>query len=429
MSTRNNTEPRKHIFRPRLLNTTINMAAPRLPFLWPLLYRPIKPAGTLGPSRITARNIHLPNPVAPAPPPAPPAARRPQSTVAQRYGTAQEPAPHFREGNLSEASLDMLPKPSTGKPSPSSDAAEDADDEDAFPPSSPSSTPSSGPRVFSAAEATPPRSAPAPEPVKGTETNPVDTVLEMPSPDKKPPHLSTPRYVHHFDTYTLVRDLSTHGFTPDQSVILMKGIRSILTSNMTLARESLVSKSKVENEAYLFRAACSELKTEVMGRRRGEAEKMRSERNLLGHEVEILGQRLGQETGGLRDELKGLFDDRKMAVRMEQRSMETKIQELNYKITVALNSDARSEVEGLRWVLTRRAAIAIGVSAFMLFALLRYSSYVAHVQSEERKRAAERKPPPPDQGAGGGRGRETSNAAAEASGGELLVSEGGVSLG
>jgi hypothetical protein len=66
------------------------------------------------------------------------------------------------------------------------------------------------------------------------------------------------------------------------------------------------------------------------------------------------------------------------------------IQELNYKITVALNSDARSEVEGLRWVLTRRAAITVGVSAFMLFVALRYTSYVQHQLQEEKRR----NPPP-----------------------------------
>jgi len=60
-----------------------------------------------------------------------------------------------------------------------------------------------------------------------------------------------------------------------------------------------------------------------------------------------------------------MFNDRKMAVRMEQRTMESAIQELNYKITVALNSDSKSEVEGLRWVLTRRAALAIAVMAGM----------------------------------------------------------------
>jgi hypothetical protein len=67
------------------------------------------------------------------------------------------------------------------------------------------------------------------------------------------------------------------------------------------------------------------LKTEIGNARKGEMERMRTERGQLQHEVDILGQRLGQETGGLRDELKGLFDDRKMAVRQEQRHMETKV--------------------------------------------------------------------------------------------------------
>ena len=86
---------------------------------------------------------------------------------------------------------------------------------------------------------------------------------------------------------------------------------------------------------------------------------MRTERAHLQHEVDILNQKLTQDSSTLKDDLKGMFNDRKMAVRMEQRAMESAIQELNYKITVALNSDSRGYVEGLRWVLTRRAAMAI----------------------------------------------------------------------
>ena len=86
---------------------------------------------------------------------------------------------------------------------------------------------------------------------------------------------------------------------------------------------------------------------------------MRTERAHLQHEVDILNQKLTQDTMNLKDELRGMFDDRKMSVKMEQRAIESAVQELNYKITVALNSDSRGEVEGLRWVLTRRAALAI----------------------------------------------------------------------
>jgi hypothetical protein len=41
--------------------------------------------------------------------------------------------------------------------------------------------------------------------------------------------------------------------------------------------------------------------------------------------VDSLNQKLTQELLTLKDDLKGMFDDRKMAVRMEQRAMESKV--------------------------------------------------------------------------------------------------------
>jgi Protein of unknown function (DUF1640) len=70
-----------------------------------------------------------------------------------------------------------------------------------------------------------------------------------------------------------------------------------------------------------------------------------------------------QELQTLRDELKGLFDDRKMNVREEQRRADIAIQELNRRIAISLLGDGKSSVEGLRWFLARRAALAIGVAA------------------------------------------------------------------
>lgn len=73
----------------------------------------------------------------------------------------------------------------------------------------------------------------------------------MPSPaeeeKQKPPHLKTPPYVHHFDTYGLVKDLEKGGFSQEQAVTVMKAVRGILADNMELARDGLVSKSNVEN--------------------------------------------------------------------------------------------------------------------------------------------------------------------------------------
>lgn len=112
-------------------------------------------------------------------------------------------------------------------------------------------------------------------------------------------------------------------------------------------------------ETYLFRAACSELRTEILNARKASTNKMATQRAHLQHEVDILSQKASQEALALKDDLRGMLNDRRMDVSMEQQARDSAIQELNYKITVALNSDSKSEIEGLRWVLTRRAALAI----------------------------------------------------------------------
>lgn len=53
-----------------------------------------------------------------------------------------------------------------------------------------------------------------------------------------------------------------------------------------------------------------------------------------------------------------------------------------------LNSDAKSDIEGLRWVLTRRSVMAILFMAFMVLTSLRYASYKAHEEEVAKKREA-----------------------------------------
>ncbi|KAJ5302251.1 hypothetical protein PENANT_c008G01075 [Penicillium antarcticum] len=216
---------------------------------------------------------------------------------------------------------------------------------------------------------------------------PFDEVLHMPSPsvyltpsgehsssDDRPPHLSPAPYVHHFDTYSLVQDLSKGGFSNEHSTTIMKAVRAILQNNLTLANESLTSKSDVENEEYLFKAACSELQSSLQTARNSEVQHQRSSRTQLQHDTDIISQRLSQELAGMRDEIKGMFNDHKMITREQQRSIDTSVQELNYKITVSLNSDGKSEIEGLRWILTRRAALTVAICAFMIIVFLKYAS-------------------------------------------------------
>lgn len=115
-------------------------------------------------------------------------------------------------------------------------------------------------------------------------------------------------------------------------------------------------------------------------------ERMRGERTLLQHEVDILAQRITADTGNLKDELKGMFDDRKMAVRMERREVDNKIQELNYRITSHLNSEVRTEAEGLRWVLVRRAVTALVVVVVSVVGMLSLNSKQKRAEDEAEKK-------------------------------------------
>ncbi|KAK0099763.1 hypothetical protein ONS96_008259 [Cadophora gregata f. sp. sojae] len=92
-----------------------------------------------------------------------------------------------------------------------------------------------------------------------TPANPLETVLHMPPPEtaeeenaSKPPHLQTPPYVHHFDTYTLVQQVEAGGFTNDQAITSMKAVRGLLALNLDVAKKGLVSKSDVENVRFFL---------------------------------------------------------------------------------------------------------------------------------------------------------------------------------
>ncbi|PWY80949.1 hypothetical protein BO94DRAFT_470668 [Aspergillus sclerotioniger CBS 115572] len=406
------------------------MAAPRLPFLYPNLMRAVRSCEphTYRSLRLSSRNQHSPFHTS---------RRHAQETYHRRYGPAAEANLPPPSKPKDEASRQKTANPSSGKnkdsnaalsPSQAPPEQSEQTDTESIPSEASNSQPDKStapateqsdeheaaeeqesredfepaPDTRDAEEATAaPSERPPEEPIHlfhPLNQNPLDGVLHMPSPasyltttdgptsGNKSPNLAPAPYVHHFDSYSLVRDLSTGGFSEEQSVTMMKAVRTILHSNLDLARQSLTSKSDVENESYLFKAACSELQSSLQTARTSEMQRQRASRTQLQHESDILSQRLNQELAGLKDDIKGMFNDHKMSTREQQRSIDTSVQELNYKITVSLNSDGKSEIEGLRWILTRRAAMAIATSAFMIIIFLKYYSVRKARESAEKKK-------------------------------------------
>lgn len=85
---------------------------------------------------------------------------------------------------------------------------------------------------------------------------PLETILHLEPPADPPPsdlnipHMHAPPYVHHFDSYTLVKQVEEGGFTAGQSVTAMKAVRGLLAFNLDIAKEGLVSKYDVENVSF-----------------------------------------------------------------------------------------------------------------------------------------------------------------------------------
>ncbi|KAJ4325336.1 hypothetical protein N0V84_003557 [Fusarium piperis] len=221
------------------------------------------------------------------------------------------------------------------------------------------------------------------------QSGPLEAVLHMEPPKtmRPGPAMCPPPYIHHFDSYSLVKQLQDGGYSQEQATTAMKAIRALLAQNLDVAQSTLVSKSDVENETYLFTAACSELSTEIKNNRRLEEEQLRQQRTHLQHEVDILTQSLNQEVLTLNDNVRGLFNDRKMAVSEEQKVVQSAVQQINYKISIVLSSDAKSEIEAVRWILIRRSVLGILFMAVLTLGTLRYATYVSH----QRQREAERK--------------------------------------
>lgn len=95
--------------------------------------------------------------------------------------------------------------------------------------------------------------------------SPLDEVLGKEPPRKghrTHPHMSPPPYIHNFDSYSMVKLLQEGGYTEDQAIEAMKGIRALLTQNLDVAQESLVSKSDVENVGFRLKEEYAQL---IMG--------------------------------------------------------------------------------------------------------------------------------------------------------------------
>lgn len=178
-----------------------------------------------------------------------------------------------------------------------------------------------------------------------------------------------PARVYHFDTQKIYYTLKYAGLTQSQADIVMRTLRDMTGEFAKDCEDSSVPSSAGANEAYLFDAASSEMRNDVETNRIGQFALHKSGLARLQRGVEILEHEATEMASQLKSDLDIEFHERKNAARDEENTINMRIQELYHKISTRLNSELKSEIENLRWQITRRSLAAIGtVVATLLYA-------------------------------------------------------------
>ncbi|KAG2180045.1 hypothetical protein INT43_003832 [Umbelopsis isabellina] len=173
---------------------------------------------------------------------------------------------------------------------------------------------------------------------------------------------------HHFDTYKLLRSLEHQGFTRGQAEVIMKGIKFKLRQSTASLRQTMLTTSDLENETYLFKAALTELRTEVQVLRRNDTQTLQSEASLITREVDALAQRLSEDIGNMKSEISLDMNNRKNDVREEQKAIDMRIQEINNKFTISLG-DVRTDLEAVRWETIWKGMTGVVVAGIVVASL------------------------------------------------------------
>lgn len=194
---------------------------------------------------------------------------------------------------------------------------------------------------------------------KDADSEDVDPGTEVEVSHQQPGDPDAPPPTHYFDTNKIYTGLRFSGYTEGQAEVIMRAMRDILMHNLEECKETSIQQSNADNEAYLFEAARSELRTEIQKSRETQAAEYSSNLARLQRDVEIAHQELNESLTLMKSGIDIEINERKHTTNQEASLVNMKLQELNNRISIDIVSDLKSEIEALRWQTTRRGLLAV----------------------------------------------------------------------
>ncbi|KAF9423167.1 hypothetical protein BGZ94_008384 [Podila epigama] len=173
---------------------------------------------------------------------------------------------------------------------------------------------------------------------------------------------------HNFNTNKVVNKLEKNGFKRGQAEVIMRAMKALLGQHTTRIRKNMLTSADLGNESYLFKAALTELRTELQILRKNDAAALAIKSEIISRDIDSLNQKLREDITNVKSEIAIDMNSRRSDVREEQKALEIRIQSMSNHYMAQLG-DMRTKMEAAKWETTRKGMVAIFISAtFVLLA-------------------------------------------------------------
>ncbi|KAI0243573.1 hypothetical protein L0F63_004674 [Massospora cicadina] len=142
----------------------------------------------------------------------------------------------------------------------------------------------------------------------------------------------------------------------------MRAITSLLDEKADKAKNELLSKAELEKGTYLFKAALSELRTEIQILRRNDHSVLTSEMDNIRKEIDLFTQSLPTEVNQLKVELQMELNShhQDMSFLVKSNDMATKDMVNKYSLEI---SDLKAQIEAMKWESIRQGILMVFAAA------------------------------------------------------------------
>ncbi|KAJ2691860.1 hypothetical protein H4R19_006270, partial [Coemansia spiralis] len=150
-----------------------------------------------------------------------------------------------------------------------------------------------------------------------------------------------------FDTHSMVNRLVEDGYSRDQATSVMALTKIKVYEAMERLKGNMLTKSDLENDAYLFRAALQELRTETQMIRRNDQSILESQAAAISRDIESLAQRLTDEIDNLRSDIQIELNNHKHDSSHEMKSLDMELHSLASKYQVVMG-EMKTDIEAIK---------------------------------------------------------------------------------